>query len=301
MQVDPKLEIAAVGIQGSRCNRRSAFDSLTAKPGAAGRWPNRATINDASPTCTRMKWAVTTAACCTALLVSGCGLLKPVKDKLDVVERASPCGRPGKALIVLLPGRFDDPQDLIDHGFADALRSRNIDADLVIPDLHLGYYRARTAVERLHADVVAPRRTAYEQIWLAGISLGGFGSLLYAQLQEAPDGLLLIAPYLGDERIQNEIRGAGGVHQWDPESSRAKDYEIELWNWLRDDAPHSRMTIGYGRDDAFAPANRRLASMLPAGREILVAGGHDWDAWIDVWKRFLDRRTFSACPAAGAR
>lgn len=246
-----------------------------------------------------MRWMTLAASCCAAFFVAGCALFKPVKDRLDTVEHASSCDGRARALVVLLPGRFDEPRDLVDNGFVRAVRERHIDADVVIPDLHLGYYRARTAVDRLHDDVIAPRSGAYEQVWLAGISLGGFGALLHAQQRDTPDGMLLLAPYLGGDRIQNEIRSAGGPLEWDPRTSRAEDYEIEIWQWLRDRGRHTRIIIGYGRDDAFAPANRMLASMLPPGREIAVAGGHDWNAWLAAWERFLDMRMLPSCPARG--
>lgn len=242
-----------------------------------------------------MRWKTITAAACAVLSASGCGLLKPTKDRLDYIEHASACGRPAKTLIVFLPGRFDAPQDIIDNGFARALDERRIDADLVIPDLHFGYYRERTVVDRLQADIVGPRRGAYDSIWLAGISLGGFGALLQTKHQGAPDGMLLVAPYLGGRGIHEEIRGAGGLRQWDPQASLAADHEIELWQWLRDRAPYERMVIGYGREDDFAPANRTLASLLPEGREIPVAGGHDWRPWLTVWDRFLAMRMLPVC------
>lgn len=230
-----------------------------------------------------------------ALLSAGCALLKPPAHRLDALESASSCARPAKALVILLPGRFDTPQDLIDNGFADALRSRNIDADLVIPDLHFGYYLARSAVDRLHEDIIAPRLGRHEQIWLTGISLGGFGALLYAREHGPHDGMLLVAPYLGGRRIEAEVRRAGDLRRWDPQASLGEEYEIGLWQWVRDEGEGVPLLVGYGRGDAFAPASRALLSGLPAGSGIAVDGGHDWPAWRRVWERFLDMGRLPVC------
>ena len=56
------------------------------------------------------------------------------------------------------------------------------------------------------------RREGKDNIWLVGFSMGGLGSLLY--LREHPEyieGVCLIAPFLGDEEIIEEIQAAGGV------------------------------------------------------------------------------------------
>src|SRR5712672_3477612 len=55
-------------------------------------------------------------------------------------------------------------------------------ADIVVADLHFGYYLRQTAIERLREDVILPARTrGYQCISLVGISLGGFGALYYAE------------------------------------------------------------------------------------------------------------------------
>ena len=65
---------------------------------------------------------------------------------------------------------------------------------MVVADAHVGYFRNRSFEDRLRADVMVPARArGYESIWLAGISLGGLGALLYAdEHPEEVAGLLLI-------------------------------------------------------------------------------------------------------------
>jgi hypothetical protein len=249
------------------------------------------------------------AVCLAVAACTGCALFKPVKDKLDLVVKQSACDTPARTLLVLLPGRFDDPKDLIDRGFVDAVRTRQIHADIVIPDLHFGYYLARTAIDRLHLDVVAPARNAgYEQLWLAGISLGGLGALLHGQHYGPADGMVLIAPYLGAPRVHEEIWRAGGLRQWNAETSEAEDYERALWDWLRGFGDKERgaqvpapMFIGYGTADRFASANRLLASSLPDAHEIPVEGGHDWTPWLHVWERFLEQAQLPECQVREAQ
>ena len=47
-------------------------------------------------------------------------------------------------------------------------------------------------------------------IWLAGISLGGFGALRYAEAhREIVEGLLLLSPFLGSRGLIAEVAAAG--------------------------------------------------------------------------------------------
>lgn len=241
------------------------------------------------------------AAAGAAFLLVGCGFLKPAKSTLDKIESRSPCMGTAKTLIVLLPGRFDAPDDFLKQGFIDALRARRIDADVIMPDLHFGYYREKSVVVRLHADAIdAARARGYAQIWLAGVSLGGLGSLLYAQEHaERLRGMLLIAPYLGEQEVHQEIRAAGGLKSWSPAQIGENDFARRLWVWLRDQAGQPAtepvVYLGYGIEDGFAPGNALLASALPADRVMTAQGGHDWQPWLRIWERFLDKGLLPAC------
>jgi pimeloyl-ACP methyl ester carboxylesterase len=233
-----------------------------------------------------------------------CALFVSSRGKLDARWLKTACVPGADTLIVFLPGLYDSPDDLIEHGFARALQEKRMNADIVIPNLHFGYYLARTAVQRLHEDVILPaREKGYRQIWLAGISLGGFGSLLYIpQHPEMANGLVLIAPYLGGDKIQEEIANAGGLGKWTPEISHAWDYERNLWSWLktignrrRQGISESDMYLGYGSEDRFANINRLLAARLPGDHVITANGGHDWLPWLQIWKSFLDKKRLPAC------
>src|SRR5690606_40867279 len=65
-----------------------------------------------------------------------------------------------------------------------------------------------SVVERLQQDVVLPARMrGYRHVRLVGISLGGYGSLLYSkQYGEQIAGLFLMAPFLGNRSLIAEDR-----------------------------------------------------------------------------------------------
>lgn len=240
-------------------------------------------------------------------MTSGCAALRPATVPLRAIDLARSAGDPGgRCLAVLLPGRMDEPEKFRDAGFVRAVEKRNLQLDLVAVDAHLGYYRARTVVDRLRQDVIAPARAAgYTTIWIAGPSLGGLGSLLY--LRDHPDdlaGVFAIAPYLGEPTVTEEIERAGGATAWRPPAAIAEgDIGRELWSWLGPwaSAPSAvPLHLGWGTDDAFDRSNRLLAGLLPPERVYTQPGGHDWKVWEQLWESFLDRTMAAGGCAAPA-
>ena len=109
---------------------------------------------------------------------------------------------PATQLVVMLPGRGDDLPSLARTGIAARIQRAWPDADVVLTGLTMPYYRQDQAVQRLQREIIEPARRSgrYRRIWLAGISLGGLGALLYDQAHPGEvDGLLLMSPYLGDD------------------------------------------------------------------------------------------------------
>jgi hypothetical protein len=82
------------------------------------------------------------------------------------------------------------------NGFIEAVRRNEPPIDMIVADMHFGYYLTRTVVERLHGDIVLPaRESGYEHISIAGISLGRFGALHYAMHHPTDIAqLFLLAP-----------------------------------------------------------------------------------------------------------
>ena len=198
-----------------------------------------------------------------------------------------------KTLLIFLPGISDTAEDFERRGFIDDMRRHGVTVDAVAVDAHYGYYAARVIHERMTDDVIAAARTAgYERIWLAGISLGGFGAATYASHHAAHiAGLLLFAPYLGSPAMIQEVADAGGIEQWEPGAVAEDDYQRFLWRWFKEHraggASGLQIYLGYGTRDMFARANALLADILPRARVFLVPGGHDWRTWKKIWRMFL--------------
>ena len=200
---------------------------------------------------------------------------------------------PADRLMVFLPGMGDILEDYEFYGFIDAARRCGVASDMVVADMHFGYYLRRTLVERLEQDVIVPaRQNGYRQIDLVGISLGGFGALYYAMHRHRNVArLFLLAPYLGDENIIAELTRAGGAKKWTPEPIAENDYQRELWQWLKTytngNANFPTLYLGYGLLDKFAPANQLLAQIIPQTQVRTIAGKHDWPTWIRLWNLLL--------------
>jgi len=239
----------------------------------------------------------------TALLsavLTACMPIGIVKSKLDVIEDVAPCKGDIDTLVVLLPGAYDTPDDFVRQGFVEAMRAKQIAADVVMADTHVGYYTSALVVERLHQDIVMPARAkGYRNIWFAGISLGGYGSLLYAkQYGDTIDGMFLMAPFLGNRSLIAEV-GKSGLANWPVGQVDAKDYDRELWAWVKTyaTAPASvpPLYIGYGLEDRFAGSNRLIGDVLPPDRVTTAEGGHTWKPWLELWQGFLDRDVLPRC------
>ncbi len=259
----------------------------------------------------RRRFNAMAAAAAAALAASGlpgCGFI-PREAVVPMPTRRDPngCGAAAHTLLVLLPGRGMTLRELERHGFVAEVQAQGLAVDVVRADAHLGYYKNRSILERLRADVIAPAQAAgYRSIWLAGISLGGLGALLYADAHpEDVAGLLLLAPYLGDDRTAQSVVAAGGLMRWQPPAGPPPDgdAEISIAAWrsaqglLRGAAEGSAtpMSLGYGLSDRFAATHRVLAQALPPDRVFTAPGGHDWDPWFGLWQRMLAASGLPRC------
>jgi pimeloyl-ACP methyl ester carboxylesterase len=200
---------------------------------------------------------------------------------------------PADHLMVFLPGIGDILEDYEFYGFIEAARRYGVSADMIVADMHFGYYLRRTMVERLDQDVIMPaRKNGYRQIDLVGISLGGFGALYYAMHRPGEIArIFLLAPYLGDEDIVAELARAGSPKKWMPEPGGENDYQRKLWRWLRTyttgNSNFPTLYLGYGLMDRFAPANQLLAQLIPQTQVRTTPGKHDWSTWMRLWNLLL--------------
>jgi pimeloyl-ACP methyl ester carboxylesterase len=200
------------------------------------------------------------------------------------------------ALIILLPGALQRPEDLVDAGMVDAVRRRSLAVDLALADLDLRIITEVTdgsALRRLEQGVLQPAlREGYRQIWLAGLSIGGLIALAYAARYPARlTGLCLLSPYPGSRMLTGAIR-AVGIDGWRADridDAAQRDDEHLVWRWLAQRPRTPRIHLGYGEHDRFAAGQQLMARALAAHCVDIVAGGHDWPAWRRLWENFLDR------------
>lgn len=221
---------------------------------------------------------------------------------LRSIEYPNPSG-PAKCLFVFLPGMGDHAESFEQKGFVDELRAHSLSADIRATDATFGYYMRGTLLDRLAADVIAPAKAhGYQEIWIAGPSMGGFGSLFYTRAHTADiSGVLAIAPFLGDRDVIEEITAAGGLKQWHPparvDAMNRDNYQREIWRWLqavtqnRETAPP--IYLGYGASDKLAPADSLLRAELPPSHVFMTEGVHEWGAWRRVLKSFLESPEFT--------
>lgn len=241
------------------------------------------------------------------LLAAGCAS-RPVTVPIAVERHPSTCPASTHTLLVMLPGVYSEPAEFVREGFVAAVRERSLAVDVIGVDAHLGYYEKGNIIERLRNDVIGPAQAqGYRAIWVLGISLGGFGGMLYAQ--ERPGelaGLVTLAPYLGERATSTEIDNAGGLTRWQaPEGpldlTQREPREQALWRWLKGYAgnpqpsAHPPLYLGYGRSDRFVFSHRLLAAALPQSRVFTTEGGHDWPEWRRLWSAVLPTLPLPAC------
>jgi len=223
---------------------------------------------------------------------AGCAYLprEPVVP-MPVMRRPNDPQRRAEVLVVMLPGAYSWPSDFIDQGFVSRLQAQGFAVDVAIADSHLGYVENGTLLERVRDDVLLPaQRDGYRRIWLVGISLGGFASLgLLMRQSEAIEGVLTIAPYVGQPTLLQQVAAAGGAVAYAERAPPSDDLAAELWLWIGRSSPALRHKIHLytGRDDRLISGQRLLESVLETDHVVEVPGGHDWPAWNALWARWL--------------
>lgn len=191
--------------------------------------------------------------------------------------------------MIWLPGAYHSAQDFVDEGFARAAEQRRVPLDLHFVDLEMRHLDDRNVFKRLRSEMVLPARNSGAAVWLAGISLGGLVALDYASSHSGElDGLCLLAPYLGNRMLVNEIAAASGPAGWEPGELAESDVERRIWRYIKTRVDSAKLFLGYGRDDRFSAAHDMLAAALSADWVEVVAGGHSWGTWLNLWESFLD-------------
>lgn len=200
------------------------------------------------------------------------------------LSKPQDCPRALDAMI-MLPGIGDRIERFEREGLIDQLRVANLPLDAIVADAHFGYYRDRSVQTRLQQDVLAPALSAgYKKLHFAGVSLGGFGSLIYWRdnAQRRPASLSLLTPYLGEpEYYQYKLEPGTAPQQ--------REAEKNLWPWLDASTAAERRYwyLGLARSGKFYLPGRALGDMLPAANVLEVAGEHNWQAWRQMWPQLL--------------
>jgi pimeloyl-ACP methyl ester carboxylesterase len=191
--------------------------------------------------------------------------------------------------MIWLPGAYHSAQDFVNEGFARAAAQRQVAVDLQFVDLEMQHLDDRDAFQRLRSEIVLPARDSGAAVWLAGISLGGLVALDYASCHEGElAGLCLLAPYLGNRMLINEIAATSGLAGWDPGELAESDAERRIWRYIKTRIDSAPLFLGYGQDDRFSAAHGLLAAALPSAWVDVIAGGHEWGTWLRLWENFLD-------------
>ena len=191
------------------------------------------------------------------------------------------------ALVVLLHGRGGEADNFVRYGTVDQIRACRPDANILGVDSHFGYYYERVIEQRLREDIIAPARAnGNGQVWIAGVSVGGFGGLVYRQKNPADiEGVLMMAPFLGDwDDLEVYLDGS------DAERQKLDPDFVEIWNAI-ETMPVDRpsLTLAYGESDGFNNQHRWLASLLDEQRVVSAPGGHNWKTWQPLWPELLQR------------
>jgi pimeloyl-ACP methyl ester carboxylesterase len=198
------------------------------------------------------------------------------------------CCREPEGALVMLPGVRMRASDMVGAGLPEALAESGRRLDLFVPEPVYDVTLLEDDLRCLAEAILPPLRARYRRLWLGGISLGGWMALVHAQRQpDGLEGLCLLAPYPGSRLSANAIARAGGLEAWRPTPAQAADPEFQLWLGLREGRPALPAYVGIGRGDRFAAAMHGLARRLPRATVEEVAGGHDWDAWLPLWRRCL--------------
>lgn len=226
-----------------------------------------------------------------ALPFTGCRLLlqKPTRPVRKLIFR--PSDGEAKETIVLLPGRLSPPEEFVQYGVVKEIQSRRPHAEIIVPDLHLGYYMAGLADVCLHDEILSSARSQKHKVTILGVSMGGLGALMYSlRYPGEVDELLLLSPFVGEEALITEIQAVGGLPKWESNVNipRGKEQALrKCWGeikrqWLPSGSSvRPTMKLAVGREDRLLRSNAYFAKeILRKGEFIELDGGHDWDCWL---------------------
>jgi len=202
--------------------------------------------------------------------------------------------QPAKHLIVLLSGRGASDSYFEDNEWVEIARKYGSEVDFIAPYAHFGYYMSQSLLPRLNEDVIMPaKKRGYQTISIAGISMGGLGSILYSnKFPNDIDRIYLVSPYLGKDEVHEQIRKAGGLKQWQLKKEDAADWNYFIWQRLKviiqDPELKKKIFLGYGEQDGLE-GHDVLAQALPQQQVITLPGGHKDVIFAEIWKHMYQQ------------
>jgi pimeloyl-ACP methyl ester carboxylesterase len=208
-----------------------------------------------------------------------------------LIEPAHP-GRVARTRVLMLPAAYAEPSDFVQHGFVRAVQERSLELDLVFAGFELQEVTDRSVFTRLREEIFLPARAIGCEVWVGGISLGGYLALGCGERYPGElAGLCLLAPYLGSHLVTSEIERANGLDGWRSDEFHEDDDERRVWRFIRTlRAGSLPVHLGLGREDRFGRRHALMAAALAPDSVDVVPGGHDWCTWRRLWDRFLDAR-----------
>ena len=231
---------------------------------------------------------------CQLLLLTACvspGGTPEIPMPFEFVEGGSDTAN---ALLIFLPGRGDDMQTFKREGFIDLLHQSGRPMDAVLTNAHLGYYYKGVLADRIYQDILVPyRQKGYRRFFIVGTSLGGYGALwVNHEHADVIAGVVLIAPYLGKDRVLREIESEGSTGAWRSGLEREPGIDDKVWLWIDDmNAGETReigkAILGFGQKDKFSRAARLLTRSIPKSNVFVDDGGHNWTTWRKLWAEIM--------------
>ena len=234
------------------------------------------------------------------LLLAGCATNRgDAKQPIPTKLIAAPLLSRHHALVVMLPGIGDNVAVMDRAGVVQAIQHAWPNADVMLTSTTMAYYAQGKVWQRLHDEIVEPARArGYTEIWMAGASLGGMGTLLYEQhYPRELTGMVLLAPYLGEPPLSREIAAAGGLANWQPGPQPmaidANNFQHELWRWLKTWTAQpdvgQRVWLGYGDRDKLRYAFPNFTPLLPKDHVFVRSGWHAWTTWTPLIAEIFGR------------
>jgi pimeloyl-ACP methyl ester carboxylesterase len=231
----------------------------------------------------------------STILTAGCATGAVREPRLHTVQ----IGDRSKTLVVMLPGIKDRAEQFLVAGFVggDAVPDA---FDVLVVEPEMSDYVRGTLVERLRTQIIEPAQArGYDEIWLLGVSIGGYGSLLYAGAFPADiRGVVLLAPYLGGRRLPRTIAAAGGLAIWPPGTESHPRPFVRGWRALKalTQGSDTMVVLGFGGGDPLAETYMPLLEALPRSQIYTAAGGHEWSTWTPLWHEI--KATIDSAPRA---